>query len=44
MSIISAFDHVENKHTLYHGEDCMEKFCNSENMLQIYLILKRRKC
>ena len=27
MSTIWAFDHIENKHTLYHGKDCMEKFC-----------------
>ena len=29
MSIIWAFDNIENKHTLYCGEDCMEKFCKS---------------
>ena len=23
---IWAFDHVENKHSLYRGEDCMKKF------------------
>ena len=22
-----VLDHIENKHTLYHGEDCMKKFC-----------------
>ena len=27
MSTIWAFDHIENKHTLYRGKDCMEKFC-----------------
>ena len=26
MSIIWGFDHIENKHTLYHGKDCMKKF------------------
>ena len=29
MSTIWAFDSIENKHTLYRGEDCMEKFCTS---------------
>ena len=29
MSTIWAFDHIENKHTLYHGKDCMKKFCES---------------
>ena len=29
MSTIWAFDHIENKHTLYCGEDCMKKFCTS---------------
>ena len=26
---ICTFDHIENKHTLYHGEYCMKKFCTS---------------
>ena len=25
MSTIWAIDHIENKHTLYRGEDCMKK-------------------
>ena len=29
MSIIWAFDHIENKHTLYRGKDCVRKFCTS---------------
>ena len=29
MSTIWAFDHIENKHTLYHGEYCIKKFCTS---------------
>ena len=29
MSTISAFNHLENKHTLYRGKDCMKKFCTS---------------
>ena len=27
MSQIWAFDHIENKHTLYCRKDCMKKFC-----------------
>ena len=29
MSTIWGFDHIENKNTLYHGKDCMKKFCTS---------------
>ena len=29
MSTIWAFDQKENKHALYYGEDCMEKFGES---------------
>ena len=29
MSTIWGFDNIENKHTLYCGEDCMKKFCTS---------------
>ena len=29
MPTIWAFDDLENKRTLYHGEDCMKKFCTS---------------
>ena len=29
MSTIWGFDHIKNKHTLYRGNDCMKKFCNS---------------
>ena len=27
MSTIWAFNHIENKHTLYRGKDCMKSFC-----------------
>ena len=27
MLTIWVFDHIEKKHTLYHGKDCMETFC-----------------
>ena len=26
MSTIWGFDHIENKHALYRGKDCMKKF------------------
>ena len=29
MPTIWVFDNIENKHTLYRGEDCMKKFCVS---------------
>ena len=29
MSTIWAFDHIERKHTLYHGKGCMKNFCSS---------------
>ena len=29
MATIWAFNHIENKHSLYHGKDCMKKFCTS---------------
>ena len=29
MATIWAFDHIENKHTLYRGKDCMKNFCTS---------------
>ena len=29
MSIILAFDHIEDKNNLYCGKDCMKKFCES---------------
>ena len=29
ISTIWTFDHIENKHTLYHGKDCTKKFWES---------------
>ena len=29
ISRISAFDHIENKDTLYRGKDCMKNVCTS---------------
>ena len=44
MSTIWGFDHIENKHTLYCGKDCMEKFCDSlkENAKNLIDFLKGR--
>ena len=28
MSTILAFDNIENRHSLYRGEDCMKKLCS----------------
>ena len=29
MSTIWGYDHIEDKHTLYLGKDCMNQFCTS---------------
>ena len=29
MSKIWTFNHIENKYPLYHGKDCVRKFCKS---------------
>ena len=29
MSKLLGFDHIEDKHTLHCGKDCMKKFCTS---------------
>ena len=29
ISTIWGFDHIKDKHTLYHGKDSMKKFCKS---------------
>ena len=29
MSTVWAFDHIENKHTLYRGKDYIKMFCES---------------
>ena len=29
LSTIWTFDNIENKHTLYCGEDCMKRFCET---------------
>ena len=36
VSTIWRFNHIESKYTLYHGKDCMKKFCESlENMQEV---------
>ena len=37
MSTISSFRSIENKHDLYRGKDCIERFCEfvSENAMKI---------
>ena len=39
-----VFDNIENKHSLYHGEDFIEKFCISlkEHEANVTNFLKRR--
>ena len=46
MSTIWAFDDIENKYTLYRGEDCMKKFCSSlrEYATNVNIFLKTKKC
>ena len=45
MSAILGFDHIENKHALYHGKGCTKTFCDSlGNTEKIQLLLKRKKC
>ena len=29
MSTTWAFDNIQNKYSLYHGKDCIRKFCSS---------------
>ena len=45
MATIWAFNHIENKHSLYHGKDCMKKFCTSlrEHAKNI-IDLEKKKC
>ena len=44
MSTIWAFDHIENKHTLYRGKDCTKKFFESlkENVKNIIDFEKKK--
>ena len=44
MPTISSFKHVENKHDVYKGKDCMKKFCKSirENAMNIISFKKKK--
>ena len=44
MSTIWGFDHIENKHTLYCGKDCMKKLCDSLKEHTKNIILLEKKC
>ena len=39
MSIIWAFDNIENKHDIYRGEYCMKKICESLKVMSAKLLL-----
>ena len=45
MSAISSFKNIENKHGVYRGKDCMEKFCKSltEHAMKIINFKKKKK-
>ena len=44
MPTIWGFDHIENKHTLFRGKDCMNKFLYffKRTHTKILLILERK--
>ena len=47
MSTIWAFDNIENKHTLYCGEDCMKKLCSylrGHDMLRLCEKIPKKVC
>ena len=47
MSTILGFDHMENKHTLSLGKNCIKKFCTSlreHAKKNTQLILKIKRC
>ena len=42
-STMWAFDNIENKHTLYRGQECMKNVMNlHKNTQKLQLILKRK--
>ena len=45
MSAISSFKNIENKHDVYRGKDCVEKFCKSltEHAMKIINFKKKKK-
>ena len=45
MSTIWAFNHIENKHTLYCRKDGMKKFCESLRVHEKNIIdFEKKKC
>ena len=46
MSLIWVFYYIENKHILYHGEDCMRSVCKSltEHVKNIIDFKNKNKC
>ena len=44
MSTISSFRSIENKHDVYRGKDCMNKFCEFlRNHAMKIIIFKKKK-
>ena len=45
LSTIWKFDHIENKHTLYRGKNCMKKFCTSfRKHAKSIIDFEKKKC
>ena len=45
MSTICGFDHLQNKHTLYHGKDCRKRFCDClEEHAKHIIDFKKKRC
>ena len=43
MSTISSFRSIENKHNVYKGKNCMEKFCESLREHAVKIINFKKK-
>ena len=43
MSTVCGFNHLENKHILYRGKDCMKKFSDSLRVHQKNIVGFRKK-
>ena len=43
MSTILSFKSIENKHDVYRGKDCMERFCKSLREHAIKIIIFKKK-
>ena len=44
MSAISSFKHIENKHDVYRGNDCVRKFSESlrEQAMKLVRFIKKK--